>query len=273
MPVIQSRLTAILNKESPDSVDYYISSNMLDHLMELSSMSISEIAEMCAVSKSTISKFVRELGFDDYADFKIDAKLIHEKDQYTKEKGITINITDFMLQNGVEAYQKALFQDIHNLFEEIDYEKVRNVASMIHDYKRVAAFGDAYSETAALNLQHKMKYYRKTIYTTTHDRKQTDYIEKADTDTLIIIFSNRGRYISNYQMLDGYPEKECFEHTKAKIILITSNEEMAKDSRIDEAITYRHSTIIQNHPVLFQMILEIIAIEYQKQYGFPSDKQ
>lgn len=273
MPILQSRLTTILNKEKRDSVDYYIALNMLEHLMELSDLSISQIAELCAVSKSTVSKFVRELGFDDYADFRIEARLMHEKDTYTKEQGLTINITDFVMQNGLKEYQKILFQDIQSLFEEIDYDKIKSVAKMIHDYKKVAAFGDSYSETAALNLQHKMSYYRKMIYTTIHDQKQTEYIEHANEDTLIIIFSNRGKYISTYQLLDGHPEKECFNQTKAKVILITSNRELLLDERIDTTILYRHSTIIQNHPVLYQMIIELIAVEYQKMYGFPSDKK
>ncbi len=142
---------------------------------------------------------------------------------------------------------------------------------MIHDYPRVAAFGDGYSECFSRNLQYKMTFYRKTIYTTRSSRKQVDYIETAGEDTLIIVFSNRGGYMRCYQGQDGRPEKECFKHTKGKIFLITSNEDMVNDPLVDECILYEHTTIVQNHLVIYQMIIELLAVVYQEKYGFPEE--
>lgn len=62
------------------------------------------------------------------------------------------------------------------------------MVTLIHDYEEVAAFGEGYSETVALNFQHKMSFYQKFIYTTTNDRKQVEYISHAKENTLLLIF-------------------------------------------------------------------------------------
>ena len=112
-----------------------------------------------------------------------------------------------------------------------------------------------------------MSFYQKFIYTTTNDRKQVAYISRAKENTLLLIFSNSGRYISEYTHLTDAPSKKCFEETKAKVVLFTSNREMEKDPRVD-----LYKDLVQNHPVLYQLLIERIAIAYQNKYGFPMEK-
>ena len=168
------------------------------------------------VSKSTISKFVKQLGFEDYKEFKAEAYSRGKREVYIKDLN-TINITDYILQKGTEEYLDVLFSDIRYLFFNTDSKKIDHLVTLIHDYEEVAAFGEGYSETAALNFQHKMSFYQKFIYTTTNDRKQVEYISHAKENTLLLIFSNSGRYISEYTHLTDAPSKKCFEETKAKV--------------------------------------------------------
>ena len=73
MYILYNRLITALNEKKPDSTEFYIAKMMIWNLWELPRMSISDVAKMCAVSKSTISKFVRDIGFEDYLDFKLEA--------------------------------------------------------------------------------------------------------------------------------------------------------------------------------------------------------
>lgn len=176
------------------------------------------------------------------------------------------------MQKGTEEYLDVLFADIRYLFFKTDSKKIEQLVTLIHDYEEVAAFGEGYSETAALNFQHKMSFYQKFIYTTTNDRKQVAYISRAKENTLLLIFSNSGRYISEYTHLTDAPSKKCFEETKAKVVLFTSNREMEKDPRVDLCIDWEYKDLVQNHPVLYQLLIERIAIAYQNKYGFPMEK-
>lgn len=270
MHILYQRLATLINGEDPDTTEYHIASVMTENIDHIVEYSIGETAKLCNVSKSTISKFVRSLGFEDYTDFKWAAMGEQKKEIYTRD-GSTINITDFICQNGVNTYIDVLTRDIWHLFEAADFRKIDALVRDIHEYKRIAAFGEVYSETAALNLQYKMSLYRKFVYTTIDDMKQTQYIRNADRDTLLVIFSNTGRYISMYTRLEGCPRKKCFDETKAKVILITSNWEMAGDKRVDDCLFLEYSDKVQNHPILYQLLIEQIALRYQQIYGFPQE--
>lgn len=56
-----------------------------------------------------------------------------------------------------------LFSDIRYLFFNTDSKKIDHLVTLIHDYEEVAAFGEGYSETAALNFQHKMSFTRSSF--------------------------------------------------------------------------------------------------------------
>lgn len=204
MGTLYTRLTSITGEMSPESIEHHIARVMLEHIHQLNDISIGSMAGLCSVSKSTISKFVKQLGFEDYKEFKAEAYSRGKREVYIKDLN-TINITDYILQNGTEQYLDVLFSDIRDLFYKIDFKKIEQLVTMIHDYEEVAAFGEGYSETAALNFQHKMSFYQKFIYTTTNDRKQVKYITQAKENTLLLIFSNSGRYISEYTNLKDTP--------------------------------------------------------------------
>jgi hypothetical protein len=117
-----------------------------------------------------------------------------------------------------------------------------------------------------------MSYYQKFIYTTQNDITQTEYIEQADHDSLVLVISNSGRFIGSYAHREGEPEKSCFDRCRARVYLITSNPAMMQDRRIFRCIMLRYSHDVQNHPVLFQLLVEQIALCYQKLYGFPQEQ-
>ena len=248
MGTLYTRLSSITGEMSPESIEHHIARVMLEHIHQLNNISIGTMADLCSVSKSTISKFVKQLGFEDYKEFKAEAYSRGKREVYIKDLN-TINITDYILQKGTEEYLDVLFADIRYLFFKTDSKKIEHLVTLIHDYEEVAAFGEGYSETAALNFQHKMSFYQKFIYTTTNDRKQVEYTHLTDA-----------------------PSKKCFEETKAKVVLFTSNREMEKDPRVDLCIDWEYKDLVQNHPVLYQLLIERIAIAYQNKYGFPMEK-
>ena len=271
MYIIHARLLNVLNDEPLGSIDHHVATVMLEHISELADLSIGELADRCTVSKSTLSKFVRKRGFEDYIDFKLEAKRQREKEIYIHGQKTT-NITDYLEQYGAGAYLKALADDARLLFDGTNASTIEELARDIHRHQKIAAFGEGYSETACLNLQIKMSYYQKFIYTTQNDITQTEYIEQADHDSLVLVISNSGRFIGSYAHREGEPEKSCFDRCRARVYLITSNPAMVHDRRVFRCIMLRYSHDVQNHPVLFQLLIEQIALCYQKLYGFPQEQ-
>ena len=260
MNILLNRLLAIINKKDSTSIEYYIAYIFLQNLFQLNEFSIGQMARLCNVSKSTISKFVREIGFDDYMDFKVSAM--------TAQQGVTYgwgeNIIDYIDLHGIDGYIDILKADMHLWKAGIDMKKIDLLVEDLIRYPKVAAFGIVHSQTAALDLQFKLAFQKKIIYTNLSDIMQEEYIRDADEDTLIIIFSNSGKYITEYQLQEGYPRKDIFNLTRGKIVLITSNRKLEEDKKVDMCICFDYSSHIQNHPYYFQFITDLIAVKYKQ---------
>ncbi|WP_288798914.1 MurR/RpiR family transcriptional regulator [uncultured Megasphaera sp.] len=265
MSTLYVKLSTTTIEMPPDSIEHHIARIMLKNINKLYELSINELAILCTVSKSTLSKFVRFLGFEDYQDFRGEAYKQRYKEVYVNGK-YTMNITDFVCRQGMDEYIKILYEDMRNLLHNLDYKQIEKLITLIHDSEEVAAFGEVYSQTAALNFQYKMSFYKKFVYTTLNDQKQDEYIKKASSDTLLIIFSNSGRYIKVNHQLEQELQKKSFEQTGAHVALFTSNQSMLNDPRVDTCITWNYAESVQNHPFLYQLLIEEIAYLYKMKY-------
>ena len=74
-----------------------------------------------------------------------------KREVYIKDLN-TINITDYNIDKKDEEYLDVLFSDIRYLFFNTDSKKIDHLVTLIHDYEEVAAFGEGYSETAAIEF-------------------------------------------------------------------------------------------------------------------------
>ncbi len=120
-----------------------------------------------------------------------------------------------------------------------------------------------FSESAAIDLQYKLAYSSKFIYTSQDDRKQDAYIRSADEDTLIIVFSNSGNFLHQQLLRPGHPERDTFTHTKAKIFAITANAAVKDLPYVSDAIVFPHETSLQTHAFLYQIIMDMIVTRYR----------
>lgn len=262
MGMLYNRLLIILNEEPQDSAYYHIALVMLFHCEELGEISINRLAELCSVSKSTISKFIRFIGYEDFADFRYAA--VFTEDKYGYRISYVNNVMNYMEQHSLDSYILTIQQDIGTTYMNMDWEKIDRLVKDIDSYKKVAAFGLLFSETAALDLQAKLAYNQKFIVTNLNDLKQDQYIRDAGEDTLIIVFSDSGMFIDKYQRISDFAYKQAFANTKAKVVLITSNQEMEKDPRVDYCICYQKTKDLCTHRVVYGVLTDIIAYKYRE---------
>lgn len=120
----------------------------------------------------------------------------------------------------------SIHQDISAPYMSMDWPKIDRLVKDIAYYQKVVTFGLLFSETAALDLQAKLAYNQKFIVTNLNDLKQAQYIRDVKEDTLIIIFSDSGMFIDKYQKIGDFSYKQVFTKTKAKVVAITSNQEL-----------------------------------------------
>ncbi|MFU1881068.1 MurR/RpiR family transcriptional regulator, partial [Enterococcus faecium] len=112
------------------------------------------------------------------------------------------------------------------------------LAKCLTTYNKVGAFGLLFSESAAIDFQYKLAYAGKFIITYQSDLKQIEFIEQADEETLLVIFSNSGGFLQRQQLRDDVPYRNVFENTKAKIFVITANEEVRNYRFVHDIILF-----------------------------------
>ena len=74
-------LLAQLSASSPNSTNSQIASYILNHLEEVRDSSIRDLASKCYVSLSSISRFCRDMGLNDFAELR---ELIAEANRIKK---------------------------------------------------------------------------------------------------------------------------------------------------------------------------------------------
>ncbi len=262
MGILYNRLLAVINDENPDSTYYHIALCMLRMIDTLHELSIIQLAMLCSVSKSTISKFIRYIGYADFSEFRYAAPF--RVNRYHSEIEYISNVMNYIENNSMSALIKAFQADLKATFEKLDWEIVDRLVADLYSHKKVGVFGHDFSETAALDFQLKLAYNKKFVVTNINDLKQTHFILNAKENTLIIIFSDSGRYINRYLQIEDIYDKSIFSQTRAKVVLITSNPEMEHDSRVDYCLLFQRTESVRTHRIVYGALTDILAYKYRE---------
>lgn len=153
MGILLVRLIDVINEYSEDSTFYSIAYTMLLNFDNLQNLSINDVANLCHVSKSTISKFVRSLNFEDYSDFKAEAYF--KENRFNSDYNYVANIQQYIANQDANTYIDKVIQDIE-IIKNIDMTVIRKIAQIIYQYPKVTAFGTLFSQLGALDLQYKL---------------------------------------------------------------------------------------------------------------------
>jgi DNA-binding MurR/RpiR family transcriptional regulator len=261
MYIVVYRLTNLLNDSQYDSATMHICRKLLEIVADLEQLSIDQVAAKCNVSKSTLSKFVKNLGFENYKDFRENAVREKEDSLYTGNAGLEME--KYIEKYRMDNFLKLLSKDVEEFMSGIDLQQVRRLVKAIYEAPRVAAFGMVYSETVAMDFVYQMAELRKTVETRIHDIRQEEYLKKADADTLVVIFSNTGQYIYKNGMKTTNSSRSFVGKTKAKKALITSNKAALREPYIDYPVLFSFTSVVQNQIFMERLIINVIVDEYK----------
>lgn len=189
----------------------YITANS-DEVMYLN---ISQLAEKCDVSESTITKFIRRIGLSGYRDMLIALARNEEQTTTTEEAHIHLHddaatICSNIFQNNIEALTESL--------KMLDISMLEAAAKAIINARRIDVYAHGSSCIAMLNAQ--MRFYRIGFIINTFEDPHKQMISSSnlkETDVAIGI-SNSGVSLDIVRALEQAKENG------AKTICITSYE-------------------------------------------------
>ena len=227
-----------------------IASFILDHLNEMQSIGIKEMAEKCNVAISSISRFCKEIGLRDFAELK---ELILSTNLYYEEPSSKQNSEQRM-----EDYALKIQESIKQVQQSIDLHQIEKLCEDIKHYQNVSIFGLLKAASVAFNLQSDLLMLGKQSYSNIAYAQQLAYILSATKNDLIIIFSYTGSYFE-YQNLRALQKK-----LEAPKIWMISSGKKTYPSYINEVILFDSKQDQISHPYQLQFIASLIAQEYAR---------
>lgn len=181
-------LLSTLNDEPKGSNNYKIAKYMIENMRDLEEYSLTDLAQACYVSNSSISRFCRDIGLKDFnalknqiAKFSVEAARLKRKFDYEKYESSSM----------FQSYVKNVISNL-NYFLENDIEKqINTLVQEISSYQKIAAFGYMQSESVACNLQFDLQTSGKLIFSCFNIKDQADYITALMKITLLLFFQNQ----------------------------------------------------------------------------------
>lgn len=255
MSNIRIQLLDIINREDYNSMNFIIAKYILENLEKRKVISTKELAQECNVSKSSISRFCRKLGYDDFLELQI---AIGSYKSFGEER-----FSDLKGENTgelIQSYFQCIQNTIGSLDQMLDIEALETLVRDIHDYERVVVMGHVQSSFPALSLQHYLTILHKFVYCTQNISEEKEMLETFDEKSLIIIFSAGGKFIE--RVLDGMGVMK--RKSLPKIYMITG-------SRTKHLpFVYKYIELMEKYnytsPVFLEIYSNLISLIYREKY-------
>lgn len=252
MGKIRASLVAVMNSEETNSTYYRIAKYLLQNNYIVNHVSMDDVAKNCYCAKSTVSRFCRQIGYENYYELNQDLYTSTTKSQDKYDKYL---LDDF--ENTKDIFFKDLINSILDAKNSITKKSVFTLVSLIKEYNEIGIFGNLQSQTIAQKFQNDMGLSRKIITASLLPEHQKTYIKEADQQTLIIIVSFSGQYFRQFINLHHFNKEN-----KPHFILITCNEKMKNSKLYDDIIYLSCPDNYASRAHIMSFYLNMVAIEY-----------
>jgi DNA-binding MurR/RpiR family transcriptional regulator len=260
MGSITNTLLNYINTASRSDNYYDIAKNILNNINKIEQININDLAELCYVSPATISRFCRDIGFDNFQEFKKVAAINYSID--TDYSRVFLGLSKEKPEEAIENYTSSVFENIKYAFEKISIESLNKLAKDIHDSKSVAFFGIQFLYNMGLHLQSRLIIMGKFMQAERSYEQQLHCAQNLDKNSLAIIVSVEGSYF--YRFTEIVDE---LKRNGVRIVLITQNLNSKFANMVDEVIVCGKSNSENEGRFAVLYIIEVLVARYAALYS------
>lgn len=253
MTHLRSSLEGLLDQASEDSSDYRIAHYLLENCYVVQNISIQDVAEKCYVSKSTVSRFCRQIGYQDYRELN---QAIYEAFLRASQ----VKFKPYMERtDGNQLYLDEVQECLDIVRKLATPALIDEVVGDLMTHKRVGLLGKMQSNSVAIDLQHDLLVSHKVAAAPMMPENQLAFIENSDKETFLLVISSSGTYFR------GFLTSNTFERDRRpKVTLLTNNAEMIGDPAYDRVIALPCEDTYAKHPLALKLFCNLIAVNYAK---------
>ena len=253
-------LLGMVNTTSHLSTNHQIAIWVLSNLEHLDYISEPEMAKACNVSKSSINRFCKELGFQNFQQFQTAVLKFRRpyglKYDLTQVEGYDPDRT--LLGN----YTELVASNARALAEHVDDALLESIARDIDAYDQVVILGEMQSGAVAFSLQHNLFSSGKAVTAYIYSPEQREVLRTLQPGTLLIIFSLFGNFFQ--RIVD---EAGTFTHPEGtKVVWITSRPVLPPTIPVDVVIDCKLDKTLAAGNLSMELVANAIVLHYWRMH-------
>lgn len=237
-----------------ESTNRQIASYVLDNLERIDFLSTGSLAAACNVSKSSISRFCRELGYEDFYHFQLDAL------RYTRNYFSKFEIKATEGRTLTDCYLERAQQNIGQLKTRLEDEKLQKLAADLVNYPHVILMGNMQSGDIAYILQHNLFIAGKATTVAVSLREQQMLLQDIKPNTLVIVFSVSATFFHCLNMPDLLNSRP----KGVKLCLVTIHPLEAIPDTVDIVINCGGDSTLAGGNMNMEHVANLLVLYYQK---------
>ena len=260
---IIKQLQIIVNSENEDSTYTTIARVILENLQKsIDEITILQLADLCYTSPSTISRFVKNLGFSSFNEFKI--KCIERKNLGVEILLDNVKNIKFDSKNDKEVLNRLVDSiniSLKEFIDKLDLSEVDKLIDMIHEYEDVYFFGFHLSGYFMQHLQYNLFSLGKYVKFISQEISQEKVANESGENRLSVIFSVDGNFLRQKSQLFFSLKKNG-----SKIILVTQNPALKMATQCDYVIYLGNYKSATEGRYKLHLFTEILINRYYQKY-------
>lgn len=217
MGSIADKLLSYVNTALVHDTNYQIAVSMLKHYDKLGKMSLSEMAELCFVSKSAITRYCHFLGFNDFNEFR---EALSQKfdmgEDYTKKFQKQINENS---ENAIKCYCEDIHSNIEKALGVQNQEKIPEIIKNLHGARRIVFLSHHFLCDIGHYFQSKMMMMGKYVEQFVDYDMQLESVYTLGKEDLVIVCSIGGSYPARYNSIWN-----AMKRSGCKQLIVTQND-------------------------------------------------
>jgi DNA-binding MurR/RpiR family transcriptional regulator len=152
-------------------------------------MTTKELSETCKVSEATVVRFVSQVGYATYSEFKQSLRDFVDTELTLLDR---IDKADLEVPGG-ERFRRVIFEEMDNLkqlYETLDMEALNRVINLLQNSTAIYVIGSRLSYTFAYYMGWSLTKIRKNIHILRgSDSTTLDWLTIAPPDSLVVIIA------------------------------------------------------------------------------------
>lgn len=251
------RLWDMVEGEDVSSINYQIARTLIENSDTIMRTSTAALAELCNVSKPSISRFCKSLGYDDFYDFRA------ELNQIIPDQGTKYLLPQRLnAESWMDQYLIGVQESTEKLRNARIQSGIENLAVDIRNFHRVYLMGNMQSGKTAESLHYNLHTVKKNIQAVTNFEGRTRVFEQKTENTLFVVFSVSGNYFRVLFPAGKIPKQS----PTSKVWLITANPLIQRVDGVDQLLNLETGLDLASGNICLEMVANLIAFYHWKFY-------